>query len=107
MAKTFQIDPAHTRIGFSVRHMMSSTVRGHFAEFSGQAQVEGDDLTTAAAEATIKTASINTGVNDRDNHLRSADFFEAEQHPEVKFKSTSIERIGIQSGEGMKIVSKR
>jgi polyisoprenoid-binding protein YceI len=94
MAKTFQIDPAHTRIGFSVRHMMISTVRGHFAEFTGQAQVEGDDLTTAVAEATIKTASVNTGVNDRDNHLRSADFFEAEQHPELKFKSTSIERIG-------------
>jgi polyisoprenoid-binding protein YceI len=94
MAKTFQIDPTHTRIGFAVKHMMISTVRGHFGEFTGQVQVEDGNPTAAVAEAAIKTASIHTGTTDRDNHLRSADFFHAEEHPELTFKSSSFEKIG-------------
>ncbi len=93
MRKTYRLDPAHTRIGFAVRHMMVATVRGRFGEYDGQVTVEDDDPTTAVAEFTIKAHSVDTGQEMRDNHLRSPDFFHAEQFPELRFKSTSVERV--------------
>ena len=86
---TFDLDPAHTRIGFSARHMMVSKVRGRFAEFTGSITIAADPL-QSAAEADIKTASIDTGQPDRDGHLVSADFLNAEKWPELTFRTTGI-----------------
>jgi polyisoprenoid-binding protein YceI len=91
MKKTFQFDPTHTRIGFAARHMMVATVRGQFRSYSGTIEVEDDDPTTARADVTIDAASIDTGVADRDNHLRSADFLDVEHHPQLRFRSTRVE----------------
>lgn len=95
MATTYTIDPLHTRIGFAAKHMVVSTVRGHFNDYTATLEVErDDDPTTARLEVVIRTASIDTGADDRDNHLRSDDFFGAEQYPEMRFVGTSIERRG-------------
>lgn len=88
-AGTFVLDPAHTRIGFWVRHMMVSKVRGHFAEFSGSVTVAENPL-ESTAELTIKAASIDTGVADRDAHLRGDDFLAAEKYPEITFRSARV-----------------
>jgi polyisoprenoid-binding protein YceI len=90
---SWTIDPAHTEVGFSVKHLMISTVRGRFADVRGTIQLEGDDLTRASVEAEIATASIDTRQEQRDAHLRSADFFEVEKYPTITFRSTSVERI--------------
>ncbi|MBO0705609.1 MAG: polyisoprenoid-binding protein [Candidatus Dormibacteraeota bacterium] len=95
MATTYTIDPLHTRIGFAAKHMVVSTVRGQFNDYAATLEVEDEsDPRTARLEVVIKTASIDTGADDRDNHLRSDDFFNAEQYPEIRFTSTSIERRG-------------
>ncbi|MFC5946420.1 YceI family protein, partial [Micromonospora harpali] len=82
---TFVLDAAHTRIGFVVKHMMVSKVRGHFDEFSGSVTIAENPL-ESSAELTIKTASISTGAPDRDGHLRSDDFLAAEKFPELTFR---------------------
>ncbi|HLT11076.1 MAG TPA: YceI family protein [Micromonosporaceae bacterium] len=86
---TFVIDPAHTLVGAVARHLMVSKVRGRFADVSGVIKVAEDPL-QSSVEVTIKAASIDTGVADRDNHLRSADFLDVENHPELTFRSTRI-----------------
>ena len=86
---TFSLDPAHTRVGFVARHLMVSKVRGSFQELSGKVVV-AEDPTESTAEASIVVKSVSTGVEARDNHLRSADFFEAESHPTMEFVSTSL-----------------
>jgi polyisoprenoid-binding protein YceI len=86
---TFDLDPAHTRIGFSARHMMVSKVRGRFAEFTGSITVAADPL-QSTAEADIKAGSIDTGQPDRDGHLVSADFLNVEKWPELTFRTTRI-----------------
>lgn len=88
-ADTFTVDKTHSEATFKVRHMMSK-VSGKFDDFTGT--IKGDPKTPASSsvEFTIKTASIDTGAPDRDKHLRSADFFDAEKYPEITFKSTSI-----------------
>ncbi|GGT02471.1 polyisoprenoid-binding protein [Planobispora rosea] len=86
---TFTLDTAHTRIGFVVKHMMVSKVRGNFADFSGTVTIAENPL-ESSAELTIKTASINTGVADRDGHLRGDDFLAAEKFPELTFRSTRV-----------------
>ncbi len=95
MTTTFTLDPNHTRLGFTAKHLMVTTVRGHFKDFEGQVQLEkaGDPL-TARATVGVRTASIETGVADRDNHLRSEDFFAAETYPELSYRSTTIEDLG-------------
>ncbi len=93
-AETFQIDASHSNVGFGVKHMVVATVRGAFSEYEGSATVDLGDLTNSSVEVSIKTASIDTRQADRDQHLRSADFFDAENHPEMTFRSTSIERDG-------------
>ena len=85
---TWTIDASHTEIGFSVRHLVSK-VRGKFETFEGVI-VTHDDLTASTVNVTVDLNSINTGTADRDNHLRSADFFEVETHPKMTFVSTGI-----------------
>ena len=89
---TWQIDAAHTQVEFAVRHLMISTVRGRFSDVSGTLTVPDDDFERAQLDATIGIASIDTREPQRDGHLKSADFFDAEQHPTMAFKSRRIER---------------
>ena len=88
---TFDLDPAHTRIGFSARHMMVSKVRGQFGEFTGSITIAGDPL-ASTAEAVIKTASIDTRSADRDKHLTDGDFLDVANHPEMTFRTTGLTR---------------
>ena len=88
----YTIDPTHTRLGFSARHAMVTTVRGQFTDFAGTAHVDTANPAASKVELTIRTASIDTGVADRDGHLTSADFFDAEANPEITFSSTAVER---------------
>jgi polyisoprenoid-binding protein YceI len=88
-AETFVVDKVHSEATFQVRHMMSK-VSGKFDDFSGKIEIDRAKPGASSVEFTIKTASINTGVADRDKHLRTADFFDAEKYPEITFKSTKI-----------------
>ncbi|MEQ6899682.1 YceI family protein [Nocardioides sp. YIM 152588] len=90
----YTIDPTHTRLGFSARHAMVTTVRGQFTDFAGTAHVDTVDPAASKVELTIQTASIDTGVADRDGHLRSADFFDADTNKEISFSSTEVARDG-------------
>lgn len=88
--KKWTIDPAHSEIGFSVKHMMISKVKGSFTSFDADVEANEEDLTNALIDFKIDAASINTNNTDRDNHLRSADFFDAEQYPHITFKANEI-----------------
>ena len=88
-AGTWNVDPAHSAAGFSVKHLGIATVRGRFEEFEGTLEI-GDDLSKARAYGTAQVSSISTDEPDRDAHLRSADFFGAESNPELRFESTAI-----------------
>lgn len=88
------IDPSHSRIGFSARHAMVTTVRGQFKEFSGTAHIDTANPAASKVEVTIAGASIDTGSADRDAHLRSGDFFDNDTYPDLTFVSTSVERDG-------------
>ena len=90
----YGIDPAHTRLGFVARHAMVTKVRGAFTEFSGTAHVDTADPSRSSVSITIVANSITTGQQQRDDHLRSGDFFDSEQHPEITFLSTSVDRDG-------------
>jgi len=85
---TWALDPTHTEIGFTVRHIMSK-VRGKFEKFEGTL-VTADDVTNSRVDVSVDLNSINTGTVDRDNHLRSSDFFEVENHPTMTFASTGV-----------------
>jgi polyisoprenoid-binding protein YceI len=87
------LDPTHSQAEFGVRHLMISTVKGHFRDLSGAVTVEDGDLTTAQIDVTIQAASIDTRVGQRDDHLRSADFFDVERFPALTFHSTAVERV--------------
>jgi polyisoprenoid-binding protein YceI len=89
-AERYVIDKAHTSIGFEIGHMGVSTVHGRFNDKSGHVVVDPANLENSSVEVTVKTASIDTAIEPRDNHLRSADFFEVEKFPEMTFKSTAI-----------------
>lgn len=91
MAKAkWVVDTVHSSIDFSVKHMMISTVKGTFHNFDASIEADPTDLTTADIEFNVDVASIDTRNSDRDNHLRAADFFDAEQYPKMTFKSTNI-----------------
>ena len=85
----FAIDPAHTHVGFVVRHMMVSKVKGRFASFTGEITI-GDSPESSSVEVTIDAASIDTREEARDNHLRSPDFFHVDEYPELTFVSTAL-----------------
>jgi polyisoprenoid-binding protein YceI len=87
----WSIDNTHSEIAFKVRHMMISTVTGNFEDFQATAKTNGDDFKNAVIEFTAKTESINTKNDDRDTHLKSDDFFNAEKFPELKFVSKSFD----------------
>jgi polyisoprenoid-binding protein YceI len=93
-ADTWQIDPVHTTVGFSVRHMTISTVRGQFNKVAGTITANDNDPATAAIEATIDTASIDTHSPDRDSDLKSANFLDVAKYPTMTFKSKKIEAAG-------------
>ncbi|WP_328719217.1 YceI family protein [Streptomyces sp. NBC_00247] len=91
---TYTIDPAHSSIGFTVRHAMVTNVRGSFGEHEGTLVLNGTDPHHSTASIDVKIASIDTGIADRDGHLRSGDFFDAEAFPLMTFRSTSAEQLG-------------
>jgi polyisoprenoid-binding protein YceI len=90
---TWNIDAAHSGINFSIRHMVVSKVRGRFAKYTGTVNLDDQDLARSTVEATIDASSIDTGTAQRDEHLRSADFFDVQRFPELRFKSARIEKI--------------
>ncbi|MFC1545571.1 YceI family protein [Gemmatimonadota bacterium] len=87
----FNFDMPHSYVGFSVKHMVIATVKGQFKDFTGNVIYDPDDLASSSVEASIVVSSVDTGNEARDNHLRSGDFFDVENNPNITFKSTRIE----------------
>jgi len=98
---TYTADPAHSRVGFTARHMGFTKVRGTFSDFEATVQMEPGNLESLEAEAAIKTESIDTRVEDRDTHLRSGDFFKVDEFPTLSFKSTDVRNV---EGESFTLV---
>lgn len=94
---TWTLDPAHSRIGFSARHAMVTTVRGSFGEFDGTLTLDGSNPAASGASLTIATNSINTGSTDRDAHLRSDDFLNVDAFPAMTFSATAVRPTGDQT----------
>ncbi|AXA37108.1 Protein yceI precursor [Candidatus Sumerlaea chitinivorans] len=92
--ESYTIDPVHSSITFSVRHLGVSSVKGRFTEFSGSIFYDEADVTQSSASVVIKAASINTDNPQRDEHLRGADFFDVEKYPEIRFRTTAIRKDG-------------
>lgn len=90
----YVIDASHSSIGFTVRHAMVTNVRGTFAEHEGTLHLDGADPSRSTASIDVKIASIDTGIGDRDGHLRSGDFFDAETFPLMTFRSTEAQQLG-------------
>ncbi len=101
---TWQLDPAHSSVEFSVKHMMMTTVRGRFKTIKATLRGDRDHPEDAGVEATIDTASIDTGVGDRDAHLRGPDFFDAERFPQITFRSARIENPPKEEGDRFRVV---
>lgn len=97
---TWSADQSHSNVQFTARHMVISNVTGHFSDYTATVKTKGDSIEGAEAEFEAKLDSISTGQPDRDNHLKSADFFDAANYPTIKFKTTSIEKAG---GDNYKI----
>jgi polyisoprenoid-binding protein YceI len=93
METNWKVDSMHSEVGFKVRHMMISNVSGSFGSFDATAQTNGDDFSAAKFDFSAAIDSINTGVADRDGHLKSDDFFDAENHPALKFTSTDVKKV--------------
>ena len=91
---TWNVDPTHSHVGFSVKHLVISTVRGEFTKYTGVAKLDDADPSRSSVEVTIDAASVDTRVADRDAHLRSPDFLDAASHPALTFKSTKVARAG-------------
>ena len=92
-ARKWNIDPAHTSIHFKAKHLMITTVTGSFGEFSGSVESLGDDFSQGKFEFSAKVDSISTGNAERDGHLKSDDFFNAETYPELRFVSTGVKNV--------------
>ena len=93
-AATWNIDPDHSNVGFTVKHLMVSNVRGNFQKHTGVVDINDKDITKSKVEVTIDTASISTGVQKRDDHLKSADFFEVAKYPAMTFASKMVAKAG-------------
>ena len=87
------LDSTHSDLGFKIKHLMITNVSGSFKNFQGEVETEGEDFSTAQINVTVDMASISTNNEQRDEHLRNSDFFEVENHPELTFKSTRIEKV--------------
>jgi polyisoprenoid-binding protein YceI len=94
MKTTWTIDPAHSQAEFSAKHMMITTVRGHFDGATGTIELDEDDPTSSSVVATLDASTVDTGMAQRDAHLRSADFLDVERFPTITFRSTRIEKAG-------------
>lgn len=94
-AAPWSIDGEHSNVGFKVRHMMVSNVKGEFAKYSGVVDIDDKDVTKSKVEVNIDTASINTGVTKRDDHLKSADFFDVAKYPTMTFVSQKVKKTGM------------
>jgi polyisoprenoid-binding protein YceI len=90
----YTLDPSHTRIGFSARHAMVTKVRGHFEQFEGTAHVDTTTPANSSVTVTIEAASVTTGNEQRDGHLKTPDFFDIANYPQITFVSTNVERDG-------------
>jgi polyisoprenoid-binding protein YceI len=90
----WDIDTAHSSIEFTAKHMMVTNVKGRFTRFSGDAHLDETNPANSRVDVTIDLASLTTGTEGRDNHLRSADFFDVENHPTATFNSTKVEKVG-------------
>ena len=101
---TWQLDPAHSSVEFSVKHMMMTTVRGRFKNIKATLRGDRDHPEDAGVDATIEAASVDTGVGDRDAHLRGPDFFDAERFPHITFRSSRIENPPKQEGDRFRVV---
>jgi polyisoprenoid-binding protein YceI len=99
----WQLDPAHTTVEFAVKHMMFTTVRGRFKTFSGAIHITERESDQSRVEVTIDAASIDTGVPDRDVHLRSADFLDVETYPTIVFRSTRVDGAHRKEGDRFKV----
>ena len=93
-ASTWTIDPDHSNIGFKVKHLMVSNVKGSFDKHTGMVEINDQDITKSKVEVSIDTSSINTNVQKRDEHLRSADFFDVAKHPTMTFVSKKVAKAG-------------
>jgi len=88
------IDPTHSKVGFKVKHLMISNVAGNFREFTADIKTAGNDFSTATISFSLKTASVDTEMPDRDAHLKSPDFFESEKYPDMNFTGTGLKDLG-------------
>jgi polyisoprenoid-binding protein YceI len=93
-ASTWTIDADHSNVGFKVRHLMVSNVKGSFEKYTGTVEIDDKDITKSKVEVSIDVNSINTNVAKRDEHLRSADFFDVAKHPSMTFTSKKVARAG-------------
>ena len=103
-AATWTVDKAHSQVEFGVKHMMFTTVKGQFRDFDATIRLDDTNPNESSVEVTIDAASIDTGVADRDAHLRSGDFFDAETHPEITFVSRRVEGASFEEGEKFKVI---
>src|SRR4051812_2495897 len=87
------LDETHSELGFKIKHLMISNVSGAFTKFDVKTETASEDFSDAKVEATVDVKSINTNNSQRDQHLRNADFFEADSHPDLVFKSTKVEKV--------------
>lgn len=101
-ADVYQVDPQHTDVGFSIRHMVINNVKGSFRDFAGTIEYDGKDPLTLKAGGTIKVASIDTGIAGRDEHLRGPDFFDVGKYPEITFQGERVEK----QGDGYALIGK-
>jgi polyisoprenoid-binding protein YceI len=94
MSQTYKIDTAHSKVAFSVRHMVFAKVRGHFTKWSAELALDPSDLTKSSVSLSVDAASIDTGEAQRDGHLKSADFLDVEKFPKITYASRTVKRAG-------------